>query len=260
MKDLWSLKGKRVVVTGGTKGIGEGIVQQFLNFGAEVMIVARNQEAIKQKIDFADSYSLPLYGYSADITDIQDRKLFKHKIRQFWDGKFDILINNVGINIKKKSLDYLDIEFERVMNTNVVAAFDLIKILHPFLVKEKDEGQSSIINISSISGSYPVNLGSVYGMSKAAVNQMTKHLAVEWASDNIRVNALAPWYVNTERTRELLSNEKELDDVLSKTPAGRIATVSEVAATVAFLCMPAANYITGQVIVMDGGLSVNGLI
>ncbi len=263
MKNLWSLKGKRVVITGGTKGIGEAIVQQFLNFGAHVMVAARKQELIKEKIDQATAHNLPLYGHSIDITDISDRKLFKHKIRQFWDGKFDILINNVGLTIKKKSLDYLDIDFERVMNTNVIATFDLIKILHPFLAKKEGNDMSSIINISSVSGSYPVNLQLLQGMSKASVNHMTKHLAAEWANDNIRVNALAPLYVDTESNLELMDEEekeKELEDILVRTPARRIVTVEEVAATTAFLCMPASNYITGQVIAMDGGFSVNGLI
>jgi|LZCG01.1.fsa_nt_gb Tropinone reductase 1 len=258
MKEMWSLKGKRVLVTGGTKGIGEAIAEQFLNFGAEVLIVARNYEDITDKTDDARNYNLPLYGLSADVSNMDERKLIKLKIQNLWKGKFDILVNNVGMNIRKKTEDYLDIEYERIMETNLHALFDLTKELHEMLVKTPEEVPSSIVNVSSVAGLTHLRTGSIYAMSKAAINQLTKNLAVEWAMDNIRVNAVAPWYIDTPLAQQVLVDTNYRDEVLMRTPLARIGRPEEVAATIAFLCMPAAAYITGQVLAVDGGFTVNG--
>jgi Tropinone reductase 1 len=258
MKEMWSLKGNRVLVTGGTKGIGEAIAEQFLNFGAEVLIVARNYEDITDKTDDARNYNLPLYGLSADVSNMDERKLIKLKIQNLWKGKFDILVNNVGMNIRKKTEDYLDIEYERIMETNLHALFDLTKELHEMLVKTPEEVPSSIVNVSSVAGLTHLRTGSIYAMSKAAINQLTKNLAVEWAMDNIRVNAVAPWYIDTPLAQQVLVDTNYRDEVLMRTPLARIGRPEEVAATIAFLCMPAAAYITGQVLAVDGGFTVNG--
>lgn len=256
MKSLWSLKGKKVLITGGTKGIGEAVAEQFLNFGAEVLIVARDQEKIREKLEDAREFKLPLYGLSADISNSDERKVIKLKIQQLWDSKLDILINNVGMNIRKPTEKYLDIEFDRIMQTNLLGTFDLTRLLFPFLKKE--EGFSSIVNISSVAGQTHLRTGSVYGMSKAAMNQLTRNLAVEWAPYNIRANGVAPWYIETPLSNQVLKDPDYLDEVLERTPAGRIGTPEEVAATVVFLCMPGSYYITGQTIAIDGGFSVNG--
>lgn len=256
MKNLWSLKGKRVVITGGTKGIGGAIAEQFLNFGAEVMIVARDNDHIREMLDEAREYKLPLYGVSADVSNSDDRKVIRIRAQQQWDNQLDILINNVGMNIRKPTEKYLDIEFDRIIQTNMMATFDLTRQMYPLL--KKQEGHSTIINISSVAGSTHLRTGSVYGMTKAAINQLTRNLAVEWAPDNIRCNALAPWYIDTPMANQVLKDPDFYNEVLVRTPARRIGTPEEVAATVAFLCMPASNYITGQTITMDGGFSVNG--
>ncbi|MDQ4140366.1 MAG: SDR family oxidoreductase, partial [Bacteroidota bacterium] len=111
---------------------------------------------------------------------------------------------------------------------------------------------------SSVSGLNHLRTGAIYGMTKAAMIQLTKNLAVEWAGDNIRVNALAPWYIRTPLADAVLQNQEYLNDVLSRTPMGRVGEPSEVAAAAAFLCMPAASYITGQCLAIDGGFSVYG--
>lgn len=256
MKSLWSLKGKRVLITGGTKGIGEAVAEQFLNFGAEVLIIARDQDRIREKLDDAKKFKMPLYGLSADISSSDDRKLIQLKTKQIWDGHLDILVNNVGMNIRKPTEKYLDIEFERIMQTNLLGLFDLTRQLFPLLRRE--EGFSSIVNVSSVAGLTHLRTGSVYGMSKAAINQFTRNIAVEWAPENIRCNAVAPWYIDTPLAQQVLKDPDYYEEVLERTPAGRIGTPEEVAATIAFLCMPASYYITGQTIAIDGGFTVNG--
>ena len=112
---------------------------------------------------------------------------------------------------------------------------------------------SSIVNVGSVSGLTHVRTGAPYGMSKAALHQMTRNLAVEWAEDGVRVNSVAPWYIRTRRTSTKLSDPEYLDDVLQRTPMGRVGDPEEVAAAVAFLCLPAASYITGECVAVDGG-------
>jgi len=257
IRSLWSLKGKKVLVTGGTKGIGEATVEQFLNFGAEVLMVARTQNDIRDKLEDASQFKLPLYGLSADVANSDERKVIRLKVENLWDGKLDILVNNVGTNVRKPTEKYLDIEFNKIMETNLLSAFDLTKLMYPYLKREGDEF-SSVINVSSTAGLTHLRTGSLYGMSKAAMNQLTRNLAVEWAADNIRVNAVAPWYIDTPLANQVLKDPDYKEEVLSRTPAGRIGQAEEVAATIAFLSMPAAGYITGQTIPVDGGFSVYG--
>ncbi|MCF8219757.1 MAG: SDR family oxidoreductase [Bacteroidales bacterium] len=258
IRSLWSLKGKKVLVTGGTKGIGEAVVEQLLNFGAEVLMVARTQNDIREKLDDASQFNLPLYGLSADVSNSDERKIIRLKVENIWDGKLDILINNVGTNVRKPAEKYLDIEFNRIMETNLLSAFDLTKLLYPHLKKEGEDEYSSVINVSSTAGLTHLRTGVLYGMSKAALNQLTRNLAVEWAMDNIRVNAVAPWYIDTPLANQVLKDPEYKEEVISHTPAGRIGKPEEVAATIAFLCMPAAGYITGQTIAVDGGFTIYG--
>ncbi|QNF34519.1 SDR family oxidoreductase [Adhaeribacter swui] len=250
----WNLTGKRALVTGGTKGIGRAIAEEFLNLGAEVLIVARKQLEIDALLSEWQAQQLPASGYAADLSHSTDRINLTTEITERW-GKLDILVNNVGTNIRKKTTAYSEKEYQLLVDTNLTSTFHLCQLLHPLL---KQSGQGNIIQISSVSGLNHLRTGAIYGMTKAAMIQLTKNLAVEWAPDNIRVNALAPWYIRTPLADAVLQNPDYLNDVLSRTPMGRVGEPIEVAAAAAFLCMPAASYITGQCLAIDGGFSVYG--
>jgi Tropinone reductase 1 len=112
---------------------------------------------------------------------------------------------------------------------------------------------AAIVNVGSVSGIVHVRTGSPYGMTKAALHQMTRNLACEWAEDGIRVNAVAPWYIRTQRSEPALADAEYLEEVLDRTPMGRIGEPEEVAGAVAFLCLPASSYVTGEVVAVDGG-------
>lgn len=141
------------------------------------------------------------------------------------------------------------------MQTNLTSTFKLCQLAYPLLRKSV---QGNIVNIASISGLIDDASGAPYGMSKAAMIQLGKHLAVEWARDNIRINSIAPWYIETELTKPALSNHEKLNNIISNTPMRRVGQPHEVATLAAFLCMPAASYITGQCIAVDGGFLANG--
>lgn len=141
------------------------------------------------------------------------------------------------------------------MATNIESAYHLCQLAHPLL---KSSGVGSIVFISSVAGVLSIGTGSVYAASKAAINQLTKNLACEWAKDNIRSNCVAPWYIRTSLVEHLLNDKEFVEKVVSRTPLGRPGEAKEVSSLVAFLCMPAASYITGQVISVDGGMTVHG--
>lgn len=245
----WSLKNKTAVITGASKGIGKAITEELSSLGVRILAVARKEKDLLslQSIKNVDILS-------ADVSKIEDIQRIKDKVENSFD-KLDILVNNVGTNIRKKTHEYSEEEYQFLFNTNLKSAYELCRNLYPSLVKSKG---SSIVNVSSTAGLEYIRTGVIYGMTKAAMNQMTKYLAVEWAQDKIRVNAVAPWYIKTPLAEQVLQDKKYYDEVMSRTPAKRIGEPSEVAATVAFLCMPASGYITGQCINLDGGFSVYG--
>lgn len=245
--EKWSLDGRRTLVTGGTKGIGKGIAEELLSHGARVICTSRTLPEEKPADD-------GIVYFQSDASDKKERKKLIDFIEKRY-GSLDILINNVGTNIRKMTGEYSDDELDHLLRTNMISAFSLSRDLYPLL---RASGSASIVNISSVAGMTHVRTGSIYGMTKAAMNQMTRNLAGEWAADGIRVNAVAPWYINTPLAQQVLKDDDYRNDVLSRTPMGRVGEIGEVASLVAYLCMPAASYITGQVIAVDGGFTIKG--
>lgn len=248
---LWSLSGQRALVTGGTKGIGEAIVRQFLDLGASVFIVARDNELLQQQINDYRQQGHTVEGIAADVSQPGVATQIIESVKTTW-GKLDILVNNAGSNIRKPTAEYGPAEYDYVLNTNLRSAYELSQAAYPML-KDSEAG-GKIVFVSSVSGLTHTSSGSLYGMTKAAMLQLTRNLAVEWASDGIRVNAVAPWYINTPLAAPVLTNPEKLGGILKRTPMNRIGEPAEVASAVSFLTMPASGYITGQVIAVDGGL------
>ncbi len=254
MENRWSLKGKKALVTGATKGIGAAIVQELTALGAEVLLVARNEADIKQAIETYQNQGFNVTGIAADVSDRESYQRIVDHLTITWN-KLDIFVNNVGTSIRKPSANYDFSEYDHIMNTNLRSAFELSRLLYPFL-KRSDQG--NVVYISSVAGQTHIKTGAVYGMTKSAIIQLTKNLAAEWAADNIRVNAVAPWYIQTPLVETVLSKPEYLAEVLSRTPMKKIGKPEDVSAAVAFFCMPASAYITGQTISVDGGFVING--
>ena len=254
MSEKWLLKGKKAFISGGTKGIGKACTEEFLKLGAEVFIVARNEKLLNEQIKEYSFKGFKVFGISADFSVPADREKAIKEIEKKW-GTLDILVNNVGINIRKKSEEYSDEEYSFLIETNLNSVFDVCRKAYPLLKKSK---QGNIVNVSSVSGMTMLRTGSIYGMTKAAVIQLTKNLSVEWAKDNIRVNCVSPWYIKTPLTESVLNEKDYYDDVIKHTPMKRVGKPEEVASVIAFLCMPASSYITGQNISVDGGFIVYG--
>ena len=248
---MWSLNNKKVLVTGGTKGIGLAIVQEMLELGAEVLIVARDTSVLEGKLKHPNRW----FRLSGDVTDKNFRSQLLDKVDANWK-KLDVLVNNVGTNIRKAFVDYSEDEYRKLFEINLFSVIDLTQRAFPLL---KRSGHASVINIASVAGSVDVQSGPPYGMTKAAIIQLSRHLAAEWAPHQIRVNTVSPWYIETPLTQPVLSQPARLEKILDRTPMQRVGQPEEVASLVAFLAMDKASYITGQNIMVDGGMSVKGL-
>lgn len=253
-QNKWRLDGKRAVITGGTKGIGLAVANEILNLGGEIFIVARDKNLISQRLTEWKKQGFTAYGFAADVSTKEGRSDLFKVIKKTWDS-FEILVNNVGTNIRKKAIEFTLEEYEFIMSTNTTSNFEMSRLSYPFL---KATADAAIVNLVSVAGFTHLRTGPPYGMSKAAIQQLTKNLAVEWAKDGIRVNAVAPWYTRTPLVEKLLQNEAYYKDILDHTPMGRIAEAEEVSSLVAYLCMPCASYITGQSIAVDGGFLIQG--
>lgn len=251
---MWNLKGQTAVITGGSKGIGRATVSEFLKLGAEVLYTGRNADDILKVEDEFSAEGHSVKGIVADVTVAEDRRKIFTWAENNWKA-VTILVNNAGINIRKKALDFSEDEYRKVVETNLMSPFLLARELYPFL---KKSGNGKIINVASAAATQDVGTGTPYAMAKAGLLQQTRSLAVEWARDDIRVNAVSPWYTRTPLTDTVLQGERK-EMILRRTPLHRIAEPEEIASVIAFLAMDKSSFITGQTIVVDGGMSVKAL-
>jgi tropinone reductase I len=247
----WRLDGQVALVSGASKGIGFACARELAALGADVLLIARDEAALEHARDeLSEEFGeREFFTFAADVAEAEQRLEVFDWIADL-DVELSLLVNNAGTNVTKPTLDYTSDEVRDLIDTNVLSVFEMSRLAHPHLA---EHGNAAIVNIASVSGLIHVRSGSPYGMTKAAIVQLTRNLACEWAEDGIRVNAVAPWYIRTQRTAAKLADPDYLDEVLERTPMGRIGEPEEVASAVAFLCMPASSYVTGECVAVDGG-------
>ena len=224
--ELYELKGRSAVVTGGAKGIGAATAKLMQQAGARVTV-----------LDITSG---------CDVTDeAQVKRAFEKA------GEIDILVNNAGRAARKPATQLSEKEWNEVINLNLTAMFLCSRLAHPYM---KKRGGGSIVNLASIMGfSGGIYPNASYQASKGGVVNLTRALALEWAADNIRVNAVAPTYVRTDLTEPIFTNPEMMKQVMVHTPLGRFPEPAEIAAAIVYLCSPAAHCITGITLPVDSG-------
>ena len=240
------LNGKVAIITGGTRGIGLEIVKVFKENNAEVILFGSKKETVDKAISELEKENISVEGYYPNLSNPQEiEEIIKEIINKH--NKIDILVNNAGISANKKIEDTTYEDFEKIMDLNVNAIFNMTKAVVPYM-KEQKEGV--IINTSSMVSIYGQPSGVGYPASKFAVNGITKSLARELGPANIRVNAVAPGVTNTDMVANL---PKEMIEPLIKTiPLGRIGEPRDIANAFLFLASPLASYVTGEILSVDG--------
>ena len=247
----WRLDGQIALVTGASLGIGRAIADELLGLGANVLVVARDATALDAAAaELAEAHpDRDVRSFAADVADAEHRREILAWVEDLGEG-LNILVNNAGTNIRRAAIDYAEDEWRAVFETNLFSAWELSRFAFPLL---SQHASSAIVNVGSVSGLTHVRTGAAYGMSKAALHQLTRNLACEWAEDGVRVNAVAPWYIRTRRTSDALAQPEYYEEVIERTPMRRVGEPEEVASAVAFLCLPASSYVTGECIAVDGG-------
>lgn len=245
------LQGKCAVITGASRGIGREIALQFAKEGANIVLNYRSSEEealeLKKELDKLGSNTLTI---KADVSNFDEAEnLIKEAKNTF--GKVDILVNNAGITKDTLLIRMKEEDFDKVIEVNLKGAFNCLRAVSPIMIRQKE---GKIINMSSVVGVVG-NAGQVnYSASKAGVIGMTKSLAREIGSKNINVNAIAPGFIDTDMTKVLSEDQKK--NIISSVPLKRLGQVEDIANLAVFLASDKSNYITGQVIHVDGGMAM----
>ncbi|KAJ3680775.1 hypothetical protein LUZ60_015264 [Juncus effusus] len=237
----------------------KGIVEELAKFGVIVHTCDNNVEFLNESLQVWKDMNLNVTGSVCDVSIRDEREKLIKEVHSLFDGKLNIRVNNVGISgtLKLTTSEISAEDLSAVMRTNFESSFNLSQLAHPLL---KELGNGILVFISSMASLLGLGAGvSLYSSSKGAINSLTRSLAVEWACDNIRVNAVAPGVVNTHGGQQLIQNAEWARKELVRIPIKRFAEPEEIGSVVAFLCMPASSYVNGQIISVDAGCSINGI-
>lgn len=245
----FDLSGKVAIVTGAGRGIGYHIALALAKYGADIVVCSRTTSELEKVSIEIEKLGKQAMIQSLDVTNIKSIPSMVDKTMKTF-GHIDILVNNAGVNRPQWALDVTEENWDLVMNTNLKALFFCAQTVGRVMIKQK---KGKIINISSDAGSVGLLRRAAYCASKGGVNLLTKVLALEWAQYNINVNAIAPAFIKTPLTEPMFEEKGFREYVLGNTPLGRVGEPKDVSGALVFLASEASNYMTGSVMLIDGG-------
>ena len=251
MAETLPLAGRVALVTGASRGIGRAVALALGAAGAAVACCARSDQ-VEATVAAVSGHGGRARGFWLDVTRRNEIDAVVADIGAAL-GPIDILVNNAGITLDKRSVEVTDEEWDDVLATNLTSTFTLARAVAPGMMEQR---RGKIINIGSMYGKIGVPRYAAYCASKAAVEALTRSLAVEWARHGIQVNCLAPGYVNTDIPRAAMADEKFRTLFLSRVPARRVGEPEEVATLAVYLASAASDFMTGQTVYLDGGQTI----
>ena len=243
-----NIKDKVAIVTGASRGIGKAIVYKLVSYGCKVVLISRNLDDLK-KVE-KDLNTENVMSFQCDITNQQEFKVIVDKVVDFW-GSLDILINNAGITKDKLLLRMNESDWVDVIDVNLKGCYNTIKVASNQMIRKK---QGKIVNITSVIGQIGNSGQANYAASKSGIEGLTRSLAVEFGSRNININCIAPGYIETDMTKNL--DKKVIQDMKNNIPLNKFGLTSDISEVVCFLVSDLSSFITGQVINVDGGMTI----
>jgi NAD(P)-dependent dehydrogenase (short-subunit alcohol dehydrogenase family) len=256
MKDeLFSLGGKVAVVTGGTSGIGRALSLGLADAGADVIATARRQQQVDETAAEIEKRGRKTLRVASDVGERSTLEtLLAATLEQF--GKVDILVNCAGIIKRRPTLDVPEEEWTNILNTNLTGTLRACQVFgRPML----ERGYGRIVNIASLNSFVALSEVAAYAASKAGVASLTRSLAVEWSKKGVTVNAVAPGVFRTDLNAQLLDSTPRGQELLMRTPMGRFGKTEELVGAVVYLASDSASFVTGQILVVDGGFLSSGV-
>jgi len=251
----FDLTGRTAVVIGGTSGIGKAIAVGLAQAGADVVCSSRRSEQVDNTATEIEAIGRRSIRCISDVSDRNSlQELLKACIVEF--GRVDILVNSAGRTKREPTVDQSEDDWNAILETNLNGTLRSCQIFGRHMVAN---GYGRIINIASLSTFVSLFEVAAYSASKAAVASLTKSLAIEWAKSGVNVNAIAPGVFRTALNQKLLDETTRGQEFLTRTPMGRFGTVEELAGAAVFLASEAASYVTGEVLVVDGGFLASGV-
>lgn len=251
----FDLSGRTAVVIGGTSGIGRAIAHGLAEAGADVVTTSRRMEQVDttcQEIEERGRRTLRICSDVSDRASLQN--VLDECVREF--GRVDIMVNSAGRTKRAPTLDFDEEDWSQILETNLTGTLRACQVFGRQMLAQK---YGRIINIASLSTFVSLFEVAAYSASKAAVASLTKSLAIEWASRGVNVNAIAPGVFKTDLNRELLESTERGREFQMRTPMGRFGQVEELAGAAVFLASDAASFVTGEVLVVDGGFLASGV-
>jgi NAD(P)-dependent dehydrogenase (short-subunit alcohol dehydrogenase family) len=246
---LFSVAGQIVLISGASRGIGRGIAEGFVQRDAQVIITGRNAESIERTAAEISSDSKAVRPLVCDVSQVASIRAAVESVQQEF-GKIDTLVNVAGINLRKPAIDYTEQEYDAIVDINLRGAFFMSQAVGRCMI---EQGHGSQINIGSLNTQRALTNLLPYAVAKTGMDQMSRALAVEWGPFGIRVNTLAPGFVQTDLTKKIWADQTMEGWRVANTPQRRIALPEDMVGTAIFLASPASAYLTGQVIYVDGG-------
>lgn len=246
---IFDIKDNVAVVTGGAQGLGLTMARYLAEFGSRVVIADRNEVGANETASEIGARGVQTLGVGMDVTNLDD---INHMVKRVMDefGRIDILVNSAGINIREMALDVTEEHWDRILDVNLKGLFFTTQAVAR-VMKERKYGK--VVNISSHMACIALPLRAAYCSSKGGVAQLTKELAIEWAPYNITVNTIAPSFFVTPMNEPLFADEKMSRFISENTPIGRPGDPEELGGAVIFLSSPASSFITGHMLLVDGG-------